>query len=215
MNVVCPHCSGTIGITDSTEVVRCPLCQRFFQPLVSPDEPEPRKKSHTSIRTHVIIATVLVLLFCAAAIGILAKNGKLPYFARETSLPTTAQSKPDFTMTAQELYTSYAKTPTNANEMFGGKIVQINGSIVEQGEDASGTFVSFSVSPPARPATPSYDPADQWRQIAAASVTAGSKRVKCYTAAKVDCSPGREMTIRGRCIGLANDLILKECRKVD
>jgi hypothetical protein len=168
--------------------------------------PAPRRLASALLGAGIVLALAAVIGAITLSLRDDSRGG------RPATGPEAA--RPDYSVTAQQLYTDYVTNAAHAQEVYGGKLVQITGRLGESGQDAVGHYVTFIVSPPGRRHGISDDPADAWRHIAEVSATVGTKRVRCYLTSKATFRPDQEASVIGRCVGMAGDLTLKEGRSV-
>ena len=104
--------------------------------------------------------------------------------------------KPDYTLTAIELFNEYSTNEEAANTKFLGKIIQVNGTIREiNTEDSIYTIVILETE----------------------DVFSGVNCVLSdrYASKRKDISTGSEATIKGECSGMLIDVVLNNCVLID
>jgi hypothetical protein len=102
-------------------------------------------------------------------------------------------AKADFSITADALYKAFSSNETEANKTYGGKVVQVRGVVAE----VQATEASVNVL------------------LSSGSVTGG---VNCSLADRLtakELSPGKQVTIKGRCAGFLMDVSLVDAVRVE
>ena len=102
-----------------------------------------------------------------------------------------AKTKADVTLSAQDLFTAYELNETKANEIYLGKVLEVDG-IIKSIEGENSNIINLEVG-------------------------SMMSRVSCemepdaYAKNKNSLSEGDKVTIRGNCAGMTMDVVLQRC----
>jgi len=135
--------------------------------------------------------TVLISLIVIVIGGIAA----MCYVFRGTE-KSVAKEKAAFSLTADELFTSFEENETTANEKFIGKVIEVTGEVAEIEKTETGQLVVL---------------------LSCSSPMGG---VRCTFEVKQDevakqVSQGASCTIKGKCSGMLMEVVLDNCSLSD
>lgn len=133
-------------------------------------------------KQNIMKKVILVIL------GLIILGGTYGFYLYNKKTPSLENTKPDFTLTAEELYNSFSTNEKDALERYEGKVLQIEGEIL------------------------SLTQTDSISNIILNSEEALFGAVNCsFNSLKSKHNKNDKITLKGRCQGFLNSVVLNNC----
>jgi hypothetical protein len=122
-------------------------------------------------------------------VGIVVLAGSYGFYLYNKKTPSLENTKPDFTLTAQQLYSEFSENEKEALQLYEGKVIQVEGEILSTSQSDSISNIILNAD-----------------DALFGAVNCSFKKLNSATYQKRD-----KVTVKGRCQGYLNSVVLNNC----